>query len=337
MADTHQRQDTEAIELARIAELYYYQHLKQADIGERFGISKMQVSRLLRRALERGIVEIRIHYPLAVDLEQSFRLAGAYGLEEAVVVEEAGQTPREAIAHAAAQYLVGRLPASTTLAVAWSSTVAATAELMPKRPLGSTRVVQMIGAVTMSANRANPFDACTKLGQALSAETFPLHAPAYLESASARDTLLSEAPIARTLALARKADCAIVGIGTTTPESTFCKAGFVTPREMEVLAGRGAVGDVLGQFFDIHGGPVPWRLSGNVVGLTLEDLGRIRTVIGVAGGADKRAAILGALRGRILSVLITDKGTADYLLAEAYDSATAGAEAPSTPPGRGDE
>ncbi|MEJ2665626.1 MAG: sugar-binding transcriptional regulator [Deinococcales bacterium] len=336
MTDSQQRQETEAIELARIAELYYYQHLKQADIGERFGISKMQVSRLLRRALERGIVEILIHYPLAVDHELSSRLADRYGLEEAVVVEDAGQTPRDAIAHAAAQYLVGHLPASTTLAVAWSSMVAATAELLPKRPLGSTRVVQMIGAVTMSANRANPFDACTKLGRALSAETFPLHAPAFLESKSARETLLSEAPIARTLALARKADCAIIGIGNTTPESTFCKAGFVTPREMEVLAGRGAVGDVLGQFFDIHGGPVPWRLSGNVVGLTLEDLGRIRTVIGVAGGDDKRTAILGALRGRMLSVLITDKDTADYLLSEPRAAAPAGTEVPSTRLRRGD-
>ena len=312
-----ERAEAEAIELARIAELYYHKGLKQAEIAVRLGISKMQVSRLLRRALQLGIVEIRVHYPLAIDHERSAALARAWGLDEAIVVDGRAQGPVETVARAAAQYLVAHLTPHTTLAVAWSSTVAAVADTLPTGTVNHIRVVQMIGALTMSANRANPFDACRKLGRALSAETFPLHAPAFLESASARATLLAENAIGETLALARKADCAIIGVGNTTSESTFCKAGFVTPREMEALADRGAVGDVLGQFYDASGEPVAWRLSDNVVGLTLEDLRRIPNVIGVAGGADKHAAILGALRARLMTVLITDEATANHLISEA--------------------
>ncbi len=318
--DVRERAEAEAIELARIAELYYHKGLKQADIAGRLGISKMQVSRLLRRALERGIVEIRVHYPLAIDHERSDALASAWGLDEAVVLDARAEGQGQSIAHAAAQYLVAHLTPRTTLAVAWSATVAATADLLPTTRDHHIRVVQMVGALTMSANRANPFDACRKLGRALSAETFPLHAPAFLESASTRATLLGESAIAETLALARRADCAIIGVGNTTSESTFCKAGFVTPREMEVLADRGAVGDVLGQFYDASGEPVAWRLSENGVGLTLEDLRRIPNVIGVAGGPDKHAAVLGALRARLMSVLITDQGTADHLISEAGTS-----------------
>jgi len=166
--------------------------------------------------------------------------------------------------------------------------------------------------------------------------TYPLHAPAFLESASARTTLLNESAIARTLALAKRSDCAVIGIGNTTPESTFCKAGFVTPREMEALADRGAVGDVLGQFYDVNGRPVPWRLSNNAVGLTLEDLRRIPSVIGVAGGPDKHAAILGALRARLMSVLITDAGSANYLISEAQPSGQTGSGVGSAPSQRGE-
>jgi DNA-binding transcriptional regulator LsrR (DeoR family) len=39
-----------------------------------------------------------------------------------------------------------------------------------------------------------------------------------------------------------------------------------------------------------------------------------RVVIGVAGGADKHEAILGAMRGRFVNVLVTDEDTATALL-----------------------
>lgn len=42
-----------------------------------------------------------------------------------------------------------------------------------------------------------------------------------------------------------------------------------------------------------------------------------KLVIAVAGGADKRAAILGAMRGRFANVLVTDEDTADALLSTA--------------------
>ena len=39
-------------------------------------------------------------------------------------------------------------------------------------------------------------------------------------------------------------------------------------------------------------------------------------VVGIAGGPGKNSAILGALRGRWIDVLITDKHTADKLMSE---------------------
>ena len=41
-----------------------------------------------------------------------------------------------------------------------------------------------------------------------------------------------------------------------------------------------------------------------------------KLVVAVAGGPDKRAAILGAVRGRFANVIVTDEDTATALLAE---------------------
>jgi DNA-binding transcriptional regulator LsrR (DeoR family) len=52
-----------------------------------------------------------------------------------------------------------------------------------------------------------------------------------------------------------------------------------------------------------------------VVGISLDNLSRIETVIGVAGSSRKGAAILGALRGGYVNVLITDDQAAQKVLA----------------------
>ena len=50
-----------------------------------------------------------------------------------------------------------------------------------------------------------------------------------------------------------------------------------------------------------------------MIGLDLEQLKRPRRAVGVAGGPRKFAAIQGALRGRFVNVLITDRFTAERL------------------------
>jgi lsr operon transcriptional repressor len=50
-----------------------------------------------------------------------------------------------------------------------------------------------------------------------------------------------------------------------------------------------------------------------VIGIDLANLRACKRVVGVAGGAPKVQAILGALRGDLIDVLITDQRTAEAL------------------------
>jgi len=80
--------------------------------------------------------------------------------------------------------------------------------------------------------------------------------------------------------------------------------------------GVGAVGDILLRFFDENGKPVKGPLSSRVVSMSLEQLARVNRAIAVAGGARKYKAILGALRGKWINVLVTDRCTAERLAQE---------------------
>jgi lsr operon transcriptional repressor len=56
------------------------------------------------------------------------------------------------------------------------------------------------------------------------------------------------------------------------------------------------------------------ELNQRIVGIELKDLQDIKQVIGVAGGEAKAEAILGALRGDHINVLVTDDGAAGKVL-----------------------
>jgi DNA-binding transcriptional regulator LsrR (DeoR family) len=50
-----------------------------------------------------------------------------------------------------------------------------------------------------------------------------------------------------------------------------------------------------------------------VIGIDLDTFSRVPRAVAIAGGDRKHAAILGALRGRLINILITDQFTARRL------------------------
>jgi deoxyribonucleoside regulator len=73
-------------------------------------------------------------------------------------------------------------------------------------------------------------------------------------------------------------------------------------------------GDLGGRFFDSEGKVIDTRLERRTVGLDLEELKKIRRVVGVAAGEDKVLGIAAALKGRLLSDLVTSSNCAMKLL-----------------------
>ncbi|MFH1487790.1 MAG: sugar-binding domain-containing protein, partial [Pseudomonadota bacterium] len=131
-----------------------------------------------------------------------------------------------------------------------------------------------------------------------------------------RDTLLREKEIHEALSIARKADAALFGIGLPGEGGVLYSAGFIDKKTARELKKAGAAGAVCGRFFDINGHPCPNDLDDRIIGLDLDELKRIKHKIGIALSRQKIKAIMGALRGGLLDVLVTDEDTAVGLLAK---------------------
>jgi len=142
-----------------------------------------------------------------------------------------------------------------------------------------------------------------------------LHAPLIVGNAEVRQALLEEQSIRETLQMARKADVAVVGIGSVEPSlSSLIRAGYIDEKELGAIRQSGAVGDICARQFDIRGEILDIELNQRVVGIDCASLKEIKCVAGVAGGMLKAPAILGALHGKLVNVLVTDDEAAKEVL-----------------------
>lgn len=303
--------------IARLAKLYYKDGLTQREIAEMLGMTPMQVSRMLKKGLDQGIITINIQPPVRLCEDIEGRLKDEFDLVDAVVVDvDDGDEldHKSLIGRAGALYLVNLMRPRTVLAVPWGSTLAMTAGHLPNVLVPELKVVQMIGGPSHPLNPGHPYEVCRRIGHALGAEVHLLDAPAIVGSIEARDTLLAESSIGRTLGLAQRADYAIFGIGSVDTGSTFYRSGMISLGELTELAQQGAVGDVIGCFIDADGEEMKWPGAGRHIGLTLEQLKAVPVTVALAGGASKVAGIRAVLRAGIANVLITDSSTAKMML-----------------------
>ncbi len=304
------RKHIQAIEVAR---LYYEEGRTQADIAAEMGVSRATVSRSLRLAHEIGAVQIRVVDPHSDCSELSEEVKTRFGLQRAIVVpvfEDSPETIKRNIGSVAADYLARIVKPGSVIGVSWGTTIATlVAALRPRKRTG-VKIVQLLGADGCSVDPAHINEVARGIAEAFRGDWYLLPAPGVVHDEAIRDALLQEASIEAMLEMCRQADIALVGIGACDSSSGTVHLGYLTPEEIGKMREDGAAGEICYRFYDINGQTLESQLENRVVGITLEDLSSIDTRMGIAGGLGKAEAILGALRGRYVNVLVVDEITA---------------------------
>lgn len=316
---SNQRDDQALVQVAR---RYYLGGRSQQQIADELSLSRSNVSRMLSAAVERGIVEFKIHDPSGRDSGLEQRLQETFGLREARVAVWADTASRDdpltRVGPLAAELLLETAADGVRLALSWGQALQAMVWTITATRHYPVELVQLVGGLASIDNEISGQELVRELASRLGATRYHyLHAPAVLSSRQAHDALLTETSVAKTLEAACRADVAFVGIGSPDHGSSA--------RVLEAVSGpRGAalrsfwvqkpVGDVALRYFDVHGEPVRGKVDQQIIGVSIEDLRRIPTVVGVASGHVKVRAVLGALRGRIVDVLVCDEGLARSVL-----------------------
>jgi DNA-binding transcriptional regulator LsrR (DeoR family) len=304
--------------LAQVAIWYYEEGLDQAAIAQRINKSRSMVSRLLDQARAKGLVEVRVRYPMRTDGELEQRLCQEFELAEAHVLAEPPEDYQlllRRLGELGARSLQASLHPGITIGLSWGTGVHAVVAAMPSTLVPDSMVVQLIGAVGHGDPMVDGAELGRWLAQKLGASFRFLSAPLLVEDEQVARALRRERTIEETLAIAAKAEVAIIGVGTPEPDySSLLRAGYMTRRELLDLLDLGVVGDTVAHQFDAEGNLLDIPANRRAISLDAESLKRIPKVIAVSGSVSKARAIYAALRGHFCNCLITDAFAAQAVL-----------------------
>ena len=304
-------------ELTRLATLYYVDGLTQEDLSKQFSLSRAKIGRLLKRAQEEGIVEIRVkHHPRDTrDLERE--LIARFGIEKAIVsINHKDQDKqRELLAGLVASHLDRILANDMIVAVGMGRNINAISEHAISSTQRSSTFVCAIGGFYRGGEIMNADHISRRLAARFGGDSETLYAPALVGDPEVRKGLLNNDAVKPTLDKARRAHVALVGIGDINEDSNMVRTGWFSTDEIAELRQCGAVGDLMGyHFIDMAGRPVITPVRDRVIGLSLEDLKHIPNVIAVASENTKTTAVLGALRTGVITTLATTEAIAQSIV-----------------------
>ena len=177
--------------LTRVARMYHEEGLPQREIALRLSLSQSRVSRLLRRAVEVGIVRTVVVPPPGVHADLEDALRERFGLRDAVVVD--GDT-HAALGAATAGYLDATVAAGDRIGIAsWSATLMAAADAMQSPTAArAAEVTQLVGGVGEPAVQFRATGLTARLAELTGARAVPLPAPGLLRSATLREALVRD-------------------------------------------------------------------------------------------------------------------------------------------------
>jgi DNA-binding transcriptional regulator LsrR (DeoR family) len=313
--------------LLQVARLYYLENLSQQQVAAQLGISRSNVSRMLTDALAQGIVEIRINDPAGRERLLERQLEEVFGLREARVAQRPGSfgsgSRNDQVGVLASQVLLQSIKDQMTVALSWGSALQSMVWATTTDHDHAVQLVQLVGGLSSISNEISGAELVRELASRLGASYRYLHAPATLTTRESKDALMQEQSIAQALEAARGADIAFVGIGTPSHGSSAAVLGSLSLSKKEAADfwRQEPVGDVAARYFDKDGHELTGAVHDRVLAVGLNDLVSIPTVVGVAEGRAKVPGVLGALRGRLIDVLVCDESLARGVLAGAAGQA----------------
>ena len=299
--------------LVRVSRLYYELGETQEAIATLVGVTRPQVSRLLKEARAQGVVEIRIvdrdeaESPAAQELKRRF---GLRAVHLAPSLDGPPEVARRRVGRLAGQVLGSAIRDGQVVGIGDGAALSAVADELPSSETQvDATIVPLCGGFWRPGAGAEPF---RRIGEAFGATVLALHSPGLLDAPAVRDALCAHPGVRSVIERWDRLDVALLGIG-----GPAWSEATVGPEAMREIRSGAAVGEVLIAPFDAAGRPVAPSLRARTVAFDARDLARVPVVIGVAEGPGKVAPILGALRGGFVNTLVTDVRTAEAVLGAA--------------------
>lgn len=303
----------------RIARCYYADGRSQEEIAANEGFSRSQISRLIEKAKELGLVRISLVPPSSEKTEElSRKLMEIFSLRSVMVVPVRQNADQEeiagAIATSAADFLAGALDGYAVIGLGWGRTMYKAAQLLPqgipsvKRPL----FVPLIGISGDKNPNLQINTIIDRFSTAFKSQGLFVNIPSVREK-GAPISRIEETRIAALRTHWESVEAAVFGLGIA-PSHSRNLIDELPQQYKEELMKSPACGDILAQFFDPNGTIFHAQHEYDLLAFNITRLPSLKRRICLAGGEGKAKGILAAILKHFISDLVTDERTAESIL-----------------------
>ena len=305
--------------LAEVACDYYERKLNQDEIAEKLFLSRTRVSRLLKEAEEEGIVTFQVNYTFERHYELEERLKNRFGIKHSRVLNNRISDKtlyQRDVCKLGSEYLMDHIKKNMIIGTGWGESMSILADLLQPMDL-KPDIVQLMGAIACDSISSTPQAIVTSLAENFNGHADFMNLPLFIKDDYVRQALCNDPTNAVTIKKGIFCDKIIASIGTMDKikDSNYWRGGMPLDQYQDLI-NKGAVGSVLGRFFDANGQEIDCEWNRKSISLSIRQLKNISDVVIVAATLSKAPALLAALKGGFITTLITDGSTATKMLNE---------------------
>ncbi|WP_299999114.1 sugar-binding transcriptional regulator [uncultured Cedecea sp.] len=302
------------IQAITVAKAYFIERKTKSQIAEEMAISRFRVARLIDDAIERGLVKFVIQDQQVIDVELSQQIKKKFNLDEAVVLagpDLPSGALTEQLGKLGASVVEEILKPGMSVGIASGRVLSAVADALSVLPM--LDVVQAAGAQPGMEFTHNSIELVHRIAAIGGGKAYPIYVPMWVDNPETAQNLLLEPSIAAVHKMYDSLDVLLTGIGSWSPAESCMFHTFPAEWKKEVLQ-AGVCADICTTIIDHQGVAIPSPLDKVGLSMVAEQVRKVRQVVAIAGGLEKREAIAATLKGQWVTTLVTDAGVARYLL-----------------------
>lgn len=304
--------------ILKTAIMYYEENRTQSDIAKEFNVSRPTVSNMLKEAREKGIVKITIQHQNSKIHEQQKIISSHYGVQETIIVplRRKQSENKEEVGRYCSEFLEKHLSNYQSIGIGWGSTMYEVVKSAAFVKNSNLEIVPLMGGIGINDIKYHSNHLAFQLAEKYQCDVAYFYAPALSENSMIYNAFKSSELVKDIYRKGQSVDLAIAGVGNPIESSTYHQLGYITSEERTSILRSGAIGDVLGSFFNKEGEIVDNDVSDRMFGIRLDDLEMIDEVLIMATGKEKTDSVKALLKRNFIDYLIIDSNIANALVEE---------------------
>lgn len=274
---------------------------------------------MLNTARKLGLIQFSIHDVDKKIIEQEIKISQKYNLKTVKIISTRfNRNPdsvKAQVGQIAAKYLKKRLPHVKRIGIGWGKSIANLVNSIDYLGVAERKhIIPIVGGLSFDSNPIQANYLASILSIKTNSQCSFFYAPVIADSIEEANILRQSTIVKKSLQNAKNVDIAFVGVGSPIKESVWNTDGYINPAEIKELQTAGAVGDVVANFFDKNCNNVQTTFSKRLIGISIQDLKKIKETVLMASESNKSNNVKILLDNNVINSLFISEDIADKIL-----------------------